>query len=202
MKVTFEFDLEKREDRQEYSRLMSQNASIYSSQLPPASLQIHTPTTDKINDRAEKGITVYTTEGNETVALDSLSEVIAEGEHVEEVVVDEKPEIKETVKMVELEPTDVEKVEEAVEKKKVEESKPKKATKKATAKKPDKSESGKQIRKLMLEACKLPDINIAAVNEAIFTACDVTALKDIKPDQADKAMAAIKALIDSKGYKA
>ena len=54
----------------------------------------------------------------------------------------------------------------------------------------------------MLEACKLPDVDIAAVNEVIFAACDVTALKDIKPDQADTAVAAVQALIDSKGGEA
>jgi hypothetical protein len=171
-------------------------------------LQIHTPTTDKINDRAEKGITVHTTPGNETIAIESLTGVMAEGETVQEVIVDKKPAEKPAEKTAEAIAEEVATKADAAEPNK---GKPptertagkpaKKESKKKepVAAKPDKSESGKKLRLLMLQACKFPDVEIKDVNDAIFTACDVKALKDIKPEQADAAIAAVQALIDAKG---
>lgn len=222
MKITFEFDLEKHEDQRAYNQLLAQNSShvkpnfpypdpdgIYAEQIsyfnrteepsdkPPADLQIHTPTTDKINDRAEKGITVHTTPGNETIAIESLTGVMAEGETVQEVIVDEKPAEKPAEKTAEAIAEEVATKADAAEPKKPAKKESKK--KEPVAAKPDKSESGKKLRLLMLQACKFPDVEIKDVNDAIFTACDVKALKDIKPEQADAAIAAVQALIDAKG---
>lgn len=228
MKITFEFDLEKHEDQQAYNQLLAQNTCYARpdepqgtghvwrgpspfqgladhldgpvtepSDKPPADLQIHTPTTDRVNDRAEKGITVYTSPGNETVAVESLAGVMAEGETVGEVIVDEKPAEKPAEKTAEEIAEEVATKADAAEPKKPAKKESKK--KEPVPAKPDKSESGKKLRLLMLQACKFPDVEIKDVNDAIFTACDVKALKDIKPEQADAAIAAVQALIDSKG---
>lgn len=167
---------------------------------PPWDIQIHTPTTDSLANKA-KGVVVYTSAGNEAAAVASVKDVLAEGETIQQVVVDSKPE---TAKKVTPLPEEhfLPKAEEPKpEKPKAE--KPKKEKKEQAAKKPDTTEAGKKIRLLMLEACKLDGVAIVDVNNAIFEACDVTALRDIKPEQTDQAIAAVQALIDgSKGGEA
>jgi hypothetical protein len=239
MKITFDLDLDKFEDRLFAESMISKyNHLGKPTPQPPASLQIHTPTTDKA--QGSDAVTVWTSsDENVEEALKSLGPDV----DVKGVMVDYK------------EPSDVEKtvekkasddgtdfvikvpdevpicdpailgqaIKEKLQEQKEEIAKPKKEKpepseeqaraiavdakknnkEKPAAKKPEKSESGKKIRLLMLEACKLPDVDIAAVNEAIYSACDVVASKDVKPDQADTAVAAIQALIDgAKGGKA